>query len=192
MSPITLHGDADPPPRNANRKHFSSSFFVCFLVFCWGVVILVQIWLCFLCFGDSSGFESLKFLIIQITATAGLTVPNLINRIFQYIFDCLGKRSIMSISKIVAFGAQKIQSSSLRSCCSHNEWLFGADFGTVTSLGHISTEMSKELPLRSMASVTVPCSTNFRFQKLKRMTWTTFGFLILNFNLINSFNESVY
>ena len=27
-----------------------------------------------------------------------------------------------------------------------------------------------------MASVTVLCSTNFCFQKLKRMTWTTFGF----------------
>ena len=28
----------------------------------------------------------------------------------------------------------------------------------------------------SMASVTVPCSTNFCFLKLRRMTWTTFGF----------------
>ena len=28
--------------------------------------------------------------IIQMTATAGLTVPHLINPIFQYIFDCLG------------------------------------------------------------------------------------------------------
>ena len=39
--------------------------------------------------------------IIQMTAMAGLTVPHLINPIFQYIFDCLGKRSIRSISKIV-------------------------------------------------------------------------------------------
>ena len=54
-----------------------------------------------------------KHNIIQMTATAGLTVPHSINPIFQYIFDCLGKRSIKSISKIVAFGAQKLQSSSL-------------------------------------------------------------------------------
>ena len=31
-----------------------------------------------------------------------------------------------------------------------------------------------------MASVTVPCSTNFCFQKLKRMTWTTFCFNAAN------------
>ena len=93
--------------------------------------------------------------------------------IFQYIFDCLGKRSIRSITKIVAFGAQKIQSASLRSRCTYNEWLFGADIGKVASIGHFSSKMIKELPLRSMASVTMLCSTNFCFQKLKRMT---FGF----------------
>ena len=60
----------------------------------------------------------------------------------------------MSISKIVAFGAQKIQTSSLRSRSTHNERLFGADFGTVASLGHFSSKMSKEPPLWSMASVT--------------------------------------
>ena len=49
-------------------------------------------------------------------------------------------------------------------------------FVMVASLGHFSSKMSKEPPLRSMASVTVSCSTNFCFQKLKRMTWTTFGF----------------
>ena len=48
--------------------------------------------------------------IIQMTVTAGLAVPHSINLIFQYIFDCMGKRSI---SKIVAFGAQKIQTSLL-------------------------------------------------------------------------------
>ena len=53
--------------------------------------------------------------IIQMTAVAGLTVPHSINPVFQYIFDGLGKRQIRSISKIVAFGAQKIQTSSLRS-----------------------------------------------------------------------------
>ena len=74
------------------------------------------------------------------TATAGLTVPHSINPIFQYIFDPWGKRSI---NQIVAFGTQKIQTSSFRSQRTHDEWLFGADFG---------------------------------FQKLKRMTWTTFDF----------------
>ena len=43
-------------------------------------------------------------------------------------------------------------------------------------LGHFSFKVIKEPPLRSMASVTVPRSTNFCFQTLKRMTWTTFGF----------------
>ena len=107
------------------------------------------------------------------TSTAGLTVPYWINPIFQYIFDCLGKRSI---SKIVAFGDQKIQTSSLRSRCTYNERLFGADFSTVASLGHFSSKMSKEPLLRPMASITVLCSTNFCFQKLKKMTWTSFGF----------------
>ena len=110
----------------------------------------------------------MKHNIVQMTATAGLTVPHSINPIFQYIFDCLGKRSIRSISQIVAFGAQKIQTSSFRSRCTHIEWLFGADFGTVVSLGHLSSKMSREPPLWSMTSVTVPCSTNFCFQKLKR------------------------
>ena len=82
----------------------------------------------------------------------------------------------MSINKIVPSEAQKIQTSSLRSRCNHKEWLFGADFGTVASLGHSFSKMSKESPLWSMASVTVPCSTDFCFQKLKRMIWTTFGF----------------
>ena len=65
----------------------------------------------------------MKYNIIQMTATAGLTVPHSINLISQYIFDCLGKRSIRLISKIIAFGAQKIQTSSFRSRCTHNEWL---------------------------------------------------------------------
>ena len=69
--------------------------------------------------------------IIEMTPTASLTVSHSINLIFQYIFDCLGKWSIGSISKIVAFGVQKIQTSSLRCRCTYNEWLFGADFGTV-------------------------------------------------------------
>ena len=117
----------------------------------------------------------MKHNIIQMTATAGLREPHSINSIFPYIFDCLGKRSIMSISKIVAFGAQKIKTSSLRSRYTHNEWL-GADFGTVASSGHFSSKIRNKPPLTSMASVTVPWSTNSCLQKLKRMTWTTFGF----------------
>ena len=85
---------------------------------------------------------------------AGRTVLHLFNPIFQYIFDCLGKRSIRSISKIVAFGAQKIETSPLRSRWTHNEWLIGSDFGTVSSLGYFSLKM----------------------RKLKKLTWTTFDF----------------
>ena len=117
----------------------------------------------------------MKHNIIEMTPTASLTVPHSIYPIFQYIFDCLGKRSISSISKIIAIGDQKIQTSSLRSRYTHNEWLFCVNFGAVASLGHCSSKMSKEPSLRSMASVTVPCSTNFCFQNLKRMSWTTFG-----------------
>ena len=47
----------------------------------------------------------IKYNIIHMTATTGLTVPHSINPIFLYIFDCLGEKSIRSISKIVAFGA---------------------------------------------------------------------------------------
>ena len=58
----------------------------------------------------------------------------------------------------------------------HPQRVAGKDFGTVASLGHFSAKMSKVSSLRSMASVTVPFSKNFCLQKLKRMTWTTFGF----------------
>ena len=109
----------------------------------------------------------MKHDIIQMTAMAGLTVLHSINPIFQNIFDCLGKRSIRSISKIVAFGAQKIQTSSLRSRCTHNEWQFGADFGTVASLGHFSSKMSKEKPLRSMARRYRAMLNEFFFTKIE-------------------------
>ena len=85
----------------------------------------------------------MKHKIIQMTATAGLTVPHSTNPIFKYIFDCLGKMSIRSISEIVAFVAQKIQTSSLRSRCTHSEWLFGTDFSTVASLGHFFRKWAK-------------------------------------------------
>ena len=39
----------------------------------------------------------------------------------------------------------------------------------VASLRHFSSKMSKKPPLRAIASVTVPCSKNFCFQKLKRI-----------------------
>ena len=45
----------------------------------------------------------MKHNIIQMTATAGLTVSHSMNPIFQYIFNCLGKRSISSISKIAVW-----------------------------------------------------------------------------------------
>ena len=45
--------------------------------------------------------------IIEMTAMAGLTVPHLINPIFHYIFDCLGKRWIRSTSKVVQLGLRK-------------------------------------------------------------------------------------
>ena len=46
--------------------------------------------------------------IIQMTATAGLTVSNSINPIFQYIFDCLGKRSIRSITIEMPIQLQRV------------------------------------------------------------------------------------
>ena len=46
----------------------------------------------------------------------------------------------------------------------------------MASLGHFSLKMSKEPLLQSMASVSVSCSMNFCFQKIKRMIWTTFSF----------------
>ena len=87
-----------------------------------------NLWIFFQMYGFIRKIEPfhlrMKHNIIQMTATVDLTVPLSINPIFQYIFDCLGKRLIRSISKIVPFGAQKIQTSSLRSRCTHNEWLF--------------------------------------------------------------------
>ena len=63
------------------------------------------------------------------TATGGITVPHSINPISSFQMKPISTSEAMSISKIVAFRAQKIQTSSLRSRCTHNEWLFGADFG---------------------------------------------------------------
>ena len=103
-------------------------------------------------------------------------VPYSNNPISYFQMKPLSTSEAMSISKIVSFGAQKIQTSLLRSRCTHNEWLFGVNYGTVASLGHFSSKMGKWPPLRSMASLTVPCSTNFCFKKLRRMSWTIFGF----------------
>ena len=46
----------------------------------------------------------MKHNIIQMTVMTGFTVPHSLKTIFQYISDCLGRRAIMSISKIVALG----------------------------------------------------------------------------------------
>ena len=104
--------------------------------------------------------------IIQMTAIAGLTVPHSSNPFSSFQMKAISTSEAMSISKIIAFGAQRIQTSSMRSQSTHNEWLFGADFGTVASSGHFSSKMKKEPLLWSMASVIVTYSTNFCFQKL--------------------------
>ena len=101
---------------------------------------------------------------IQMTATAGLTVPHSIRPIFQYIFDCLGKRSIRSINGIIekAMHPQRV--------------IFWCGFWYGGTIGPFFFKNEQGTAVRSMASVTVPCSTNFCSQKLKRKTWTTFGF----------------
>ena len=79
-----------------------------------------NLWVLFQKYGFSKKIEPfhlrMKHNIIQISATASLTVPHSINPIFQSEKD------------------QKIQTSSLKSRCTHNEWLFGANFGTVALL----------------------------------------------------------
>ena len=67
-----------------------------------------------------------------------------------------------------------------------NLWIFFQKYGFIRKIEtfhlrmkHIiqmTSKMSKEPPLRLMASITMQCSTSFCFQKLKRMTWKTFGF----------------
>ena len=112
----------------------------------------------------------MKYNIIQMTATASLTVPHSINPIFQYIFDCLGKKVNKVNKKNCRIWGPENPNVIIEKPM-HQQRVAGADFGTVTSLGHFSSKMSKEPPLRSMMSITVPCSTNFFSQKLKRMKW---------------------
>ena len=99
-------------------------------------MILVQIWLCFLCFLGFDWFRILEIFnyknvcfkglimkhnIIQMTATAGLIVPHSISPISSFQMKPTSTSEAMLISKIVAFVAQKIQTSSLRSRCTHNK-----------------------------------------------------------------------
>ena len=63
---------------------------------------------------------------------------------------------ILATSKIVAFGAQKTRTHTLKSRRTQNESLFGADFDPEAELGHFSRKMSKEWPLQSMAIVIGP------------------------------------
>ena len=72
----------------------------------------------------------------------------------------------MQTSKIVAFGAKKICTRTLKNQSTQNESLFG----------HFSSKMSKERPLQSMAMVIGPCWTNFCSQKFKRRILATFDF----------------
>ena len=73
----------------------------------------------------------IKYNIIHMTATAGLTVPHSIAWSKMSIFTeklsfqmkPIFTSEAMSISKIVAFRAQKNETSSLRSLCTNNEWL---------------------------------------------------------------------
>ena len=125
----------------------------------------------------------LEHSIIQMTATASLTVPHSIAWSKMSIFT---EKSFFSDEAHFHIGGY-VNKQNCRSWGSQNpnviieksmhpKWVTGADFGTVALLGHFSSKMSKEPPLLSMASNTVPWSTNFCFQKLKRMTWTTFVF----------------
>ena len=63
----------------------------------------------------------------------------------------------MQTSKIVAFGAQKICTYTLKSRRTRNKSLFVADFGPEAYLGHFSSKMSKERLLQSMAIVIGSC-----------------------------------
>ena len=56
-------------------------------------------------------------------------------------------------SKIVAIGAQKTRSLTLKSRRTQNDSLFGADFGPEAYLEHFSAIMSRERTLQSMAIV---------------------------------------
>ena len=88
----------------------------------------------------------MKHNIIQMSATAGN---------FDFVFQVRNRLWMVSVTLILNGSPQKN---------------FGADFGAVESFGHFSSKMSKEPPLRSVVSVTVPSFTNFLFQKLKKMT----------------------
>ena len=63
----------------------------------------------------------------------------------------------MQTNKIVAFGAQKTRTHTLKSRRNQPESLFGADFGLEASLRHFSSKISKERPLQSVAIVIRPC-----------------------------------
>ena len=63
----------------------------------------------------------------------------------------------MKPSKIVAFGAQKTLSHTLKRQRIQNESLFGVDFGPEPQLGHFYSKMTKERLLLSMAIFIGPC-----------------------------------
>ena len=74
-----------------------------------------------------------------------------------------------STSKIVVFGAQKTRTNALKSRCSQNESLFGADFGPEAYLIHFSWKMTVNIDhYRAMLNA-------FLFKKFKRRILATLG-----------------
>ena len=72
-----------------------------------------NLWIFFQNYGFITKIEPfhlrMKHIIIQMTATAGLTAPHLINPIFQYIFDCLGFRPMNDNFDFVFQGLNRLR-----------------------------------------------------------------------------------
>ena len=75
----------------------------------------------------------------------------------SFLTKSFSPRWLCEQAELSYLGGQRICTSSWRSRCIHNEWLFGVVFGPAASLGHFSSKMSKELPSLSMASAIAPC-----------------------------------
>ena len=73
---------------------------------------------------------------------------------------------------MVAFGAQKTRTNTLKSRRTQTESLFGADFGPEARLGHFSSKMTKERPLQSIVAKRFPFGV-FSFRKRKKSAQPT-------------------
>ena len=113
--------------------------------------------------------------IIQITAMAGLAVPNSLKPIFQYILDCFGKRplrSIRSIRKIIALELRKSKrhhwetDAPTTSDCSGRILVWWHHWAIFLRKWARSRHSVNGERYRAMFNV-------FCFQKLKRITWTS-------------------